>query len=194
MTVHYSGTGLSDGADLGTPGAGTLTDSDIVFPNGMICKITTGSHESTHQFGNHGLDYKEDMTTNTTDKPYAIDHTVLTTNPDLHCFASLPMGGSAYGGNALVHVGLFGDDTFMTSTREHFYGLYTYMHLIVLDQKWTDDKAAASTFELAVRTATSNIFNSTVGGMNGKIYGIGHSGFDTSQNHAAQLMVMEEIA
>ena len=75
MTVHYSATGLSDGAELGTPGAGTLTDADIVFPNGHICKITAGYHESTHQFGNHGLDYNEDMSTNTSDKPYAIDPT-----------------------------------------------------------------------------------------------------------------------
>ena len=193
MTVHYTGTGLSDGAELGTPGAGTLTDTDLVFPNGHICKITTGSHESTHQFGHHGLDYNEDMTTNTSDKPYSIDHTVLTTDPSLHCFLSLPMGGSAYGGDALVHVGMFGDDAFMTSTRQHFNGLYTYMQCINLRQVFTGSKAAASTFELAVRTATSNIFNGTVGAMNGKIYGIGHSGFDTSQNHAAQLMVMEKI-
>ena len=67
------------------------------------------------------------------------------------------------------------------------------MQLINLRQVFTGSKAAASTFELAVRTASSNIF-ATAGSMNGKIYGIGHSGFDTSQNHAAQLMVMEEIA
>ena len=67
------------------------------------------------------------------------------------------------------------------------------MHLINLRQVWTADKAAASNFEASIRTAASNIFNAQHG-PNGKIYGIGHSGFDTAQNHAAQLMVMEEIA
>ena len=185
--------GLSDGADIGVIGAGTLTDTDIVFPDGHICKITTGSHENTHTFTSHALDYNEDMTTNSTDKPFAIDHTVLTVDPNHHCFASLPMGGSAYGGDALVHVGIFGDDAFMTSTRRHFSGLYSRMHLITLNQVFTGSKAAASTFELSVRTAASNIFNAQHG-PNGKIYCIGHSGFDTAQNHAAQLMVMEEIS
>jgi hypothetical protein len=193
MTVHYTGTGLSDGAELGTPGAGTLTDTDIVFPDGHICKITTGSHETTHTFTSHGMAYNTDMSTNTTDKPFAIDHTVLTTNPNFHCFASLPMGGSSYGGDALVHVGLFVDNGFLTSTRCHFNGLYTYMQMITLHQVHTGAKAAASTFELSVRTAASNIFNAQHG-PNGKIYGIGHSGFDSPQQHAAQLMVMEEIS
>ena len=67
------------------------------------------------------------------------------------------------------------------------------MHDIVLDKVWTSSKAAASTFELSVRTAASNIFTAQHG-PNGKTYGIGHSGFDTAQNHAAQLMVMEEIS
>ena len=191
--TSLTSSGLSDGADIGTIGAGNRTDSDIVFPDGHICKITTGSHENTHTFANYALDYNEDMTTNTSDKPWAIDHTVLTTDPNLHSFASLPMGGSSYGGNALVHVGIFGDDAFMTSTRQHFNGLYTYMFNISLHQVFTGSKAAASTFELSVRTAASNIFNAQHG-PNGKIYGIGHSGFDTAQNHAAQLMVMEEIS
>lgn len=69
MTVHYTSTGLSDGADIGTPGAGNISDTAIVYPDGHICKITTATHESTHQFGNHGLDYNEDMTTNTSGKP-----------------------------------------------------------------------------------------------------------------------------
>ena len=169
--------------------AATLTSEGI---DGYICKITTGTHEAVHTFTKHNLDYNEDMTTSVTDQPFSIDHTVLNVNPKLHCFASLPMGGSAYGGDVLVHVGIFGDDAFMTSTRQYFNGLYSRMFMITMNQVFTGSKAAASTFELSVRTAASNIF-STAGGMDGKIYGIGSSGFDSAQNHAAQLMVMEEL-
>jgi hypothetical protein len=169
--------------------AATLTTEGI---DGYICKITTGTHEATHTFTTHALDYNEDMTANNTDGPFSINHTVLNVDPKLHCFASLPMGGSSYGGDALVHVGIFGDDTFMTSTRQHFNGLYGRMFMVSMQKVFTGSKAAGSTFELAVRTAASNIFNAQHG-PNGKIYGIGHSGFDAPQNHAAQLMVMEEL-
>lgn len=186
-------TGGSGLTALGTVATGNIADVDIVFPDGHICKITTGSHEGTHTFTTHALDYNEDMTLNNTDKPFSIDHTVLTTDPNFHCFASMPMGGSSYGGDALVHTGIFGDDVFMTSSRVHFSGMYTRMIMVTMNQVFTGAKAAASNFELSIRTAASNIFNAQHG-PNGKIYGIGHTGFDTSQNHAAQLMVMEEIS
>ena len=79
-------TGGSGLTALGTVATGNIADVDIVFPDGHICKITTGTHEATHTFTTHALDYNEDMSTNTSDKPYAIDHTVETTDPKLHCW------------------------------------------------------------------------------------------------------------
>ena len=187
-------TGGSGLTALGTVATGNITDTDILFPDGHIVKITVSSFNTTTDMNPYtGLDYNENMTTTNTHKPASLDHTVQTTNPRFHNFCIVQVGGSAYGGTASVHVGMFGDDTFLTSVRQRVDGVYTDMASVGLNKTVDGDGSysGGNNFELALRAAMSNIF-STAGSMNGRIVGFGHSGFDSNLNHPSQLMVMEE--
>ncbi len=198
VVTNFSGTlpaGVDGGSGLtalGTVATGNLSNTDLVFPTGHVVKITVSSFNTTNDMNPFtGLDYNENMTTTNTNKPAALDHTILTAAPRFHNFLIVQVGGSAYGGSASVHVGMFGDDTFLTSVRQRVDGVYTDMHSVGLNKTVDSSASAGGNFELALRAAMSNIF-STAGSMNGRIVGFGHSGFDSNLNHPSQLMVMEE--